>query len=290
MAKQPNKTPEAKAPEPEPKKETLPAKTVSSSSQVPDHLRGVLSESSGRGVSTARDDVIIPMAYALQKGHTQTDERDESYIEGAKPGEIWLRGSATPIHNGREGVLFQPVDFMKVWIEWKPNREGFAGRHTSRPKDAKEAEIIIEGKPRIVWQRGNENLVVETREHYGFFITPGEGAQAYMIPMSSTQHTVSRQWMALMGQFRDNRGKPLDSFAKIYRLKTVRREKDGNSWYVFEAKDERWATAEEYAAGLALYNSIAAGEKVAAPYDDDTGGGVEDSGEDRGSGEDANVI
>lgn len=280
MVKKPENKPAGKTPEPD-KTKNLPAtKPAPGAVAIPDHLKGALAASTGRGISTSRDDTIIPMAHVFQKGHTQTDERDESYVEGAKPGEIWLKGSVVPVRSGVKGELFQPVAFMKVWIEWKPKRAGFAGRHDKRPEDAYEGLIQNDaGEERPAWLRPNGNVLVETREHYGFF-----GDEPYMIPMTSTQHTVSRTWMSLMGQFKDERGKPLDSFAKVYLLTTTRREKDGNSWYVFKVDDAGWATLAQYERGASFFDSIMSGEKRAADYEE-TATGPDHDEPDNGAGD-----
>lgn len=273
----------AKTPASEDKKPSVPATIDKTRTQVPDHLRERLAASQGRGVSTSREDTIIPMAFVFQKSHSQVDERSDDYVEGAKPGEIWLKGSVTPVRDGEKGELFQPCAFLKAWIEWKPARGGFVNRHKDRPSDAREVEIKDDqGRPKIVWQRPNGNILVETREHYGFF-----GDEPYMIPMSSTQHTVSRNWMALMGQFKGGDGRPLDSFAKVYLITTARREKEGNNWYVFKADDAGWATAEQYDRGAVFHDAIMSGEKKAADYED--GGPVDDAGDPGADENQANI-
>ena len=253
MAKATTKTPAKE------EQKNVPAVVNHGSTAIPDHLREALAESTGLGVSTSQDDNIIPMVYLLQKGSPQVDERDDDYVDGAKPGEIWLKGSLNPIRSGSDGILFQPCAFEKFWVEWKPNRGGYVNRHKHCPADAEEITVKNDkGEDVQVWARPNKNQLVETRYHYGFV-----GAEPYVIPMSSTQHTVSRTWMSLMNQFKDARGNPLDSCAKLYRLTTVRREKDGNNWFVFKVDDGGWATVEQYRAGLAFGKAILAGEKRA---------------------------
>lgn len=244
------------------------------SSVVPAHLADRLAKSEGRGVSTARDDNVIPLLYVLQKSSPCTDERSDQYVKGAKAGELWIRGTET-IFDGMKGILAQPCAFIKCWIEWGPKRgDGFKGRHADRPDDAEEVEVKDDqGRPQIVWQRPNKNIVVETREHYCLI-----GPDAIVIPMTSTGHGVSRAWMQLMNQFRDERGRPLDSFARQYRLTTVRKEKDGNSWYVIKAVDAGWVSAEQYDRGLLLFQAVMAGEKVAeAPEESGSDGRREEA-------------
>ena len=128
-----------------------------------------------------------------------------------------------------------------------------------------------QGRDRMAWVMPNGNVVVETREHYVL-----DGKDAYCIPMTSTQHTVSRGWMSLMNQFRDDAGRPLDSFARKYLLTTIKRTKDQNEWYVIKVSDAGWVdTAEQYDTGAALYQAVMSGEKVAENPDEPNGAGEE---------------
>src|SRR6202035_3091033 len=45
----------------------------------------------GRGVSTAQEDNQVPLIYVLQPLSPQVDKRSEQYVEGAEPGDLWLR-------------------------------------------------------------------------------------------------------------------------------------------------------------------------------------------------------
>ena len=127
---------------------------------------------------------------------------------------------------------------------------------------------MIEGRERQVWVRPNGNTVVETRQHMG--CADGE---AYVMPFSSTGHTVSRMWMQMMNQqVIPGSGKVAPSWAKCYTLTSTERTKDGNSWYVFKVSDngkDGWVkTKEEYERGRALYEAFAGGEKRAAAAED----------------------
>lgn len=244
----------------------LPATVAPPVGAVPAHLADRLKASEGRGVSSAREDNIVPLIYVLQKSSPCTDERAESYVPGAKAGELWVRGTEK-LFSGINGVEVQPCAFLKCWIEWGPKRgDGFKGRHNDRPDDAFEKEVVDEqGKPKMVWARPNGNVLVETREEYVLI-----GRDAFVIPFTSTGHTVHRNWMSLMNQFRDGSGKPFDSFARKYRLTTLKKEAGGNSWYTIKAVDAGWVeSAEQYDLGLALNQAVMSGEKVADATDEE---------------------
>lgn len=233
-----------------------------------DDMRDLLLEDAGKGVSSSAEDNIVPIIYLLQANSPATKKSNPSYVEGAQPGDIWKRNSIhNPIVKGEVGIQFQPCFFSKVWVEWRPNRGGLAGVHNERPSDAKEVEVMHEGKPKRMWARENGNTLVETRQHAGF-----ADGEPFVIPFSSTGHTVSRNWMNLMNQvFIPGTNKVAPSYAKTYRLTTVERTKDSNSWFVFKVEDlgdKGWVSKEQYLRGKQLFDSFNRGEKVATVEED----------------------
>lgn len=223
----------------------------------------------GKGTSQLADDNLVPMVYLLQSGSPQTKSRDPDYIPGAKEGDIWLKNSGLPPIDGDVGMLFQPCFFAKNWVEWKPNRGGFAGAHDERPAEAAEKEIEVEGKLRKVWMLPSGNLVNEVRSHIGRVFLPDGSKMPYVIPMTGSQHTVSRGWMARMNtKTIAGIDGPAPSWACLYRLKVKGRKNDDGSWVVYDIYDEGWVqTAEDYEAGAKLHASFASGEKKADTSD-----------------------
>jgi hypothetical protein len=173
-------------------------------------------------------------------------------------------------------MLFQPCFFSKVWVEWRPNRGGLSGVHPDRPNDAKEVEVLHEGKPKRKWVRPNGNELVETRQHVGLV----DGVEPFVLPLSSTGHTVSRQWMQLMNQtFVPGTNKVAPSYAKFYRLTTVERTRDSNSWFVFKVEDlgdKGWVTKDQFLKGKQLFEAFSRGEKTATVVEEDMGHSEED--------------
>ena len=79
---------------------------------LPAHLAGLVEADAGKGVSTASEDNIIPLVYLLQPLSPQCMRGNADQIEGAQPGDIWLRGSAVQeIVSGEKGIVVQPCDF-----------------------------------------------------------------------------------------------------------------------------------------------------------------------------------
>lgn len=248
-----------------PMTENLP--TTTTAAGLPAELAEQMLADAGRGVSTAREDNIVPLIYILHPLSPQVNKRNSDYIDGAEGGSIWLRNAPTPIVSGEEGILFQPCHFSKDWVEWVPrdNGGGFVGRSDNVPADAERREDPKQpAKVRFIRPNGNE--VIGTRYHIGFVYLPSGLVLPYVIPMSSTGHTVSRQWMVMMNA-RTIGGRIAPSWAGIYRLKTKERSNAAGTWFTWDVQDAGWVqSAEDYARGRTLNASFEAGEqKVEAP-------------------------
>lgn len=229
---------------------------------LPADIMDFVAEDLGKGVSTAQEDNLVPLIYVLQALSPQVNKRNPSYIEGAEPGSILLRNAPRPVVDGEEGVLFQPCYFSKDWVEWVPRDSGggFVGRHAELPSEAKKtADPKNPNKVKYVLPNGNE--LIETRYHVGFALVDG-AALPYVIPMTSSGHTISKQWMVLMNGKQHN-GKPLPSFAGLYRLRTKERSNTAGTWFTFDVSDAGFVhSREDYERGKALYMAFASGEKV----------------------------
>jgi len=230
---------------------------------LPASLLNRMREDAGKGVSTAQEDNLVPLIYILQPLSPQVNKRNPDYIEGAEPGDIWLRNSPNPIVPGDEGVLFQPCYFSKDWVEWVPRESGggFVGRTEHCPTDVtRVADPKNPNKVRFVRPNGND--VIETRYHAGFVLT-GDRALPYIIPMSSSGHTISRNWMFLMNtKMAPGNIKP-PCFASAYRLKTKERSNAAGTWSTWDISDGGWLDEASYDRGRELYEAFASGAKQA---------------------------
>lgn len=234
---------------------------------VPAHLAGLVLEDAGKGISTAQEDNLVPLIYILQALSPQVNKRNPSYIEGAEAGSIWLRNSASPIVDGEQGILFQPCYFTKDWVEWVPRDAGggYVARHREFPAGAKKsADPKNPNKVKYIMPNGNE--LIETRYHIGFAITDA-GPLPYVIPMISSGHTVSRQWMFLMNAKHHN-GKKLPSWSCLYKLRTKERSNAAGTWFTWDVSDGGWVSSpDDYARGKTLYEAFSSGSKAIAEDD-----------------------
>src|SRR5215472_541148 len=200
----------------------------------------------GAGTSTSRDDNLMPLLYVLQPLSPQLDEENASYLEGAKAGMIMLRNSPTPLV---ETCIFQPTNYWKEWVEWIPRESG--GGLVARwvvpdhcATDEQAFTFLKSVAPDVTkrdnaFYRSNGNVVKFTRIFAGGIHIPGSPPQAYVIPLTSTGHTVARGLMSLINQKKRKDGRTYDSFAFGYMLRTVKRKNAKGTWWVLAPEDVR---------------------------------------------------
>jgi hypothetical protein len=248
--------PAAKAPAPEEKRK--PSQEV----VVPKGLQAMAEQDAGAGVSTKPEDTLVPIVRRLQSNSPQVNPQiKDKYIKGAVAGDIWLRDEQDPIIKGEDGFVFQPCGFYRDWVEWRPRKSGggLAGRHDTLPPDAEEKVDPENG--RMAYFRPNGNLVVDTRYHAGFIVINGD-AFPYVIPMKSTDHTVSRQWTTAMGKRKLASGKIAPSWMYLYRFTTKSRTNAAGTWATWDIQEVGpITTEEEYTRGKDLHISITSGAK-----------------------------
>ena len=162
-------------------------------------------------------------------------------------------------------------------MEWVPrdNGGGFVGRHKELPAAARR-ETDPKNTNRVRYTLPNGNELKETRNHAGFYIAEdGSGPLPYLIPLTSSGHTVSREWMGLMNRQRipGTSQKP-DAWCCYYRLTTKQRHNKDGDWFVLVAENAgpngapMWVeTEEDIVRGASLYEAFSSGAKQAAAPD-----------------------
>jgi hypothetical protein len=239
-------------------------------------LEELMGLDAGKGTSQKAEDNIVPLVYILQTNSPQVNRRSEAYIEGAEPGDIWLRHAPIPIIKGQAGIEFIPCFWWKDLVEWIPrdNGGGFVGRHAYE-LDAKGEPILppectIQRDPanpqkvRYLMKNGNE--LVLTANHAGFVVLPDGKWMPYVIPLKSTGLTVSRQFMFAMNSKRTRDGRVLPSFSHRYKMITRHRKNKEGEWFVPEFVDGAMLTNDDktlYLEGRNLEAAFASGAKVA---------------------------
>ena len=228
----------------------------------------------GAGTSQAPDDNLIPLVRRLQALSPQAKKRAAEYVQGAEPGDIFFKDEVDPIVKGEDGFLFQPCAFGRDYVEWRPLEQGggYVGRWPLRGANEPDCpDAVARTDPangRTSWFRSNGNELIDTRYHVGFVIRDGAAAP-YVIPMKSTDHTVSRGWMRMMNSHLTSSGNVMPSWAHIYRLTTVEKSNAIGSWYTWRIAQEGPITSkEEFDRGVALNKAWSSQEVTAAVEED----------------------
>jgi hypothetical protein len=245
-------------------KESSTALTTSKA-QLPDDLMEVTKGDAGMGISFKPEDQLLPLIYVLQTNSPAVDKRGDNHIEGAEPGDFWLRNALEPIKNGEEGIIVIPCEMQRTWIEWLPNRQGFVARHDAPPLDMKTSMVRgDDGREKQVLVRGeNGNVIQDTREF--FLLVDG---QPYVLPCSGTKHTFARQWNTFYKQFKHPQTNDfLPSFSRKYRLTTIPASNAIGKWFGLKFQDEGFVNKTEYSEAKALCMAVRKGEKKAAAPD-----------------------
>lgn len=263
-------------------------------------LKAMMEQDSGRGVSTAAEDNIIPLIYILQAQSPQAMRQKQEYIKGAEAGNIWPRGTKILIDGENDGLTVIPVAFSKWWMEWRPDRGGLVARHvykaTAEDK-GRPVGTIWEQDPKDPslgrWQHG-DNDIVETREHVVLALINGEW-QGYVISMSGSNHTASRSWMGLLkGKKIPGGSARAASFSYVYTMTTIPKTNDKGDWFGWLVEDGFEGSGEQtfvgdidggtelYVMARQLAKDFESGAKVADVGDpDETGGGASNSDDDK---------
>jgi hypothetical protein len=177
-------------------------------------------------------DYAIPFLRVLQSNSPACEVRGAEQIVGAVPGHF-INTVTEDVMDGEAGVLFVPCVYERVFIEWKPNRGGFARQHTAAAGEALLLECTKDEKGKDILPNGN--ILSDTRNWYGLIIseeedTPPAGA---LLSLVSTQIKKSKKWMSKAEGLRlpgmPNQQLPL--FSHIYRICTVTEANDDGTWF-----------------------------------------------------------
>lgn len=151
---------------------------------------GDFDQFAGQGFeNVGSDDLLVPRLTILQQLSPQLKKKDVQYIESAEEGDICEVGTGQLF---KGSVLFLPVYYKKVYIEWAPRSsgKGIVEIHDS-PETLDRTTPDDKGRPVLE----NGNYIGETAQWFGLNLTAGR--QRCFIGMASTQLKRSRKWMTM---------------------------------------------------------------------------------------------
>ena len=175
-----------------------------------------------------------PILKILQNGSAEAQKRNDKYVEGAEPG-MFLNTVTKQLYDGDKGIHVIPCHYKLEYQEWAPYGTG-----SGRP------EMIYPDTSDILEKTKNENgkdflpngnYILTVGQH--FVIILGKENETALIPMSSTQGKVSRNWNSMMKSITlDGKNGPYTppSFSHIYKLTSVLNTGKGIQWYGYKVE------------------------------------------------------
>ena len=165
-----------------------------------------------------------PFLRILQQNSPQVLEDTDNYVEGAKPGLFF--NTVTNIIYGKT-VNVIPVKYERLFIEWRPNREGFVGIHSVEEGMA----ISIPGdRFGERYHKETDNVIQDTHTFY-LLIAGREEEGPLVFPLSSTGIRHSRKWMSQAKMLRLPNRQSAPLYSSVYQIGTVLNENDQGRWY-----------------------------------------------------------
>lgn len=246
--------------------------------QVPATRAQRLERAAGRGVSTDRDDKIIPMIRVLQSQSPQCLKQKPEYLgKDAEAGVFWFKGAAKELVDGKVGFEFIPCYFTKAWLQFDGPRDkspNFVARHedrAKRPADVPGLELDEDGYDYVNKAGHRWSL---SREFYGLVRFKGSKLWGmWLLPFSGGGHTTAREWQTLMDNFVLPSGRPEPSYNRRYLINTIPKSNSSGDWfgmrYVMqeEVTDDEFDLAEAF--HLACASGAVRGEAPDAPLDNE---------------------
>lgn len=186
------------------------------------------------------DTMAVPFLRILQPLSPQVQEGADEYIEGAKPGMLF--NTVAKIVYGSE-IKVIALRFERVFIEWRPNREGFKGYHS--PENA---ERITVTKEFGAWKTSEGNNLQENYV-YMLLIVGHEQEGPLVMSLASSMIKTAREWNRLMiTQILPNGQRALPWYM-VWNLSTEMRKSEKGMWYVPIVRFDRYI--DETQAGIA---------------------------------------
>lgn len=234
----------------------------------------------GAGMEHAdSDSYAIPFLRVLQRLSPQCDEANAAYVKGAKAGMLF--NSVTgEVFDGEKGLVFLPCAFQRRFLQWGArgtDNDGYKGEHDP----AAIAVMLDDG--RVIQQDGKLLLAdakgeasekrsdrfVDTRSHFGLVVDASGATSTVLLALSSTQIKKSKQLMSMLAAAKVQTAAGMvtpPTWLNRIRITTLPESNDQGSWHGIKFAQEGFIdSAELYAAGKALHESIAGG-KVKADY------------------------
>lgn len=197
----------------------------------------LLEKYAGQGYSQEAEDGLTPVLSILQDNSGEVKKNHERRMDGAESGQFIIR-SLRRLYDGQRGFLVQPFGWLHTYVEWsgEPGEGMPVGRfmHEDPPDDMYETADPQNPGKKVNRRKSTGNRLVDTREHYVNIIDGIDRPFPIVVPMSGSNHSVSRLWTNMMRNM-VYKGQQLPAFFRLYTMRTIFRKKGANqTWYGYQ--------------------------------------------------------
>jgi hypothetical protein len=165
--------------------------------------------------------MAIPFIKVLNALSPELNHKKEEFIAGAKIGDIV--NSVTRKKYGTE-IELVVIKFEHMFVEWKPNRGGFAGYHT--PLEANEIAV---DKTFGKWKTKDGNDLTETYMYY-VLIVGHENDGVCIISADSADLKNAKRLNTMMQTQRYGDGSRAYPHCQVYLAKSTEHSNDKGDW------------------------------------------------------------
>ena len=157
-------------------------------------------QDAGVGVNMEMDDLKIPFLKLLQALSPAVQEGTDSYVEGARPGML-MNSASEELFDGAEGINLVLAFRRKSFVEWRPNRGGFAGDHDPRSKVVLDAKANAAKAYELFTEEGNS--LEETKSLYAIQLNEEGTPVGYLvIPFTGSKMNAWRNYFTKLDSAR----------------------------------------------------------------------------------------
>jgi hypothetical protein len=181
--------------------------------------------------------MAIPFVRILQQLSPQVNKKDPAYVEGAEEGLLFNTITKEVLGSS---VSVIALKFERIFIEWKPQRQGLVGYHTPE-----HAEQIAVDKTFGAWKTKDGNILAETYV-YMVLIEGHEKDGIAVISLSSSSIKVAKTWNRLMTTHILSNGKKAMPYYMVWKFSAEYVSNDKGNWYRPKVEFVRYINANQY--------------------------------------------
>lgn len=167
--------------------------------------------------------MAIPFVRILQKLSPQLDKQEAAYLEEAEEGDFFNTISKEVYGPSLECIVLK---FEHIYIEWRPDRGGFAGYHS-----VENAERITVDKTFGKWKTPGGNLLSETYTYLALIVGHEEEG-IIVLAFSSSMIKMAREWNRLMTTHIFETGQRAMPYYLVWNIQTEYKSNEKGNWYI----------------------------------------------------------